>query len=106
MTYNFRYDSKPDNISVEQTIEGLPKGLPETPSAFYTHTEEQPWSIRRIGIANDILFPKVDILGIFIHSISWYDLHARTDARIQVCKRQRNARLMTSRFCLVTDGLM
>lgn len=63
MSYNFRYDSKPDNVTVQQTIDSLPQGLPATPTVFYPNTDELPWSTRRIGITNEILFPRTDILG-------------------------------------------
>lgn len=65
MSYNFRYDNMPDAITVQQTIDGLSQGLPAKPSTFYSNTAEKPWSTRRIGIANDILFPQTHILGSF-----------------------------------------
>lgn len=67
MSYNFRYDSKPDSITVQETIDALPSGLPETPSTYYANTAEKPWSTRRIGITNDILFPQVNVVGMLIN---------------------------------------
>ncbi|KAL3425853.1 endonuclease/exonuclease/phosphatase, partial [Phlyctema vagabunda] len=63
LSYNVRYDSKPDNISVRKTIQSLPQGLPVQPSPYYADVTEKPWSTRRIGIVNDILWPRVDVYG-------------------------------------------
>lgn len=54
VTYNVRYDSQPDNITVAQSLDNLPQH-PSPPSRFYPNTTEQPWSTRRLYIANDIL---------------------------------------------------
>jgi hypothetical protein len=66
VSYNFRYDSQSNAITVQETIDGLSKGLPAKPSTFYGNTGEKPWSTRRIGVANDILFPQVHLMGIFV----------------------------------------
>ena len=63
MTYNVRYDSQSNGITINETINSLPKGLPVAPSPYYGRTGERPWSERRIGVTNDILFPNVDIFG-------------------------------------------
>lgn len=62
LSYNVRYDSMPDSISVNESIDSLPKGLPGKPH-YYAHWIEQPWSTRRLYIANDILFNRIDIYG-------------------------------------------
>lgn len=63
MTYNVRYDSMPDTISIQETINTLPKGLPKGPQHYYNDISERPWSTRRIHVANDILERNIDILG-------------------------------------------
>lgn len=64
LTYNVRYDSLPDNISVADTIASLPSGMPSEPSAYYAGADvEAPWSTRRIQVANDVAFNKVDFFG-------------------------------------------
>lgn len=62
MSFNVRYDSKPDDISVQQSLDQLSQGIPSEP-AYYTNTTERPWSLRRLYVANDILFNKVDLFG-------------------------------------------
>ncbi|KAI0772986.1 Endonuclease/exonuclease/phosphatase [Trametes elegans] len=47
-TYNLRYDSMPDNISVEQTLSSLPDPLQQY--TFFGKKGEQPWSTRRIKV--------------------------------------------------------
>lgn len=63
LSYNVRYDSMPDNISLNESLSKLPTGVPEQPSKYYHNLTEQPWSTRRHYIANDILFNNVDIYG-------------------------------------------
>ena len=63
LSYNVRYDSMPDNITVNQTIATLPSSLPSDPAEYYANVTEQPWSTRRLKIANDILFNQVDVYG-------------------------------------------
>lgn len=69
MTYNVRYDSMPDDISVQQTIDSLTREIPSQPPHFYANTSEKPWSTRRIHVANDILLTGADIYG-GAHSVS------------------------------------
>ncbi|KAF8520950.1 Endonuclease/exonuclease/phosphatase, partial [Hysterangium stoloniferum] len=62
LSFNLRYDSQPDTTSVSETIRHLPDPL--TPrSAFYANTNERKWSERRIAVANEVLFNKVDLIG-------------------------------------------
>lgn len=62
MSFNIRYDSSPDEISVQQSLDELSRGVPPEP-AYYSNTTEQPWSLRRLYVANDILFNKVNLFG-------------------------------------------
>ena len=52
-TYNLRYDSQPDNITVQESLEMLDDPL-ETPD-YLGRLGEQPWSIRRIKVAQNLL---------------------------------------------------
>ena len=61
-TYNLRYDSMPDNITVPQTIASLPNPITE-PAAFLNITGEVPWSTRRIKAAQRVIGEEVQILG-------------------------------------------
>lgn len=63
LTYNVRYDSLPNDISVADTIASLPGGIPEEPSYYAGADVEAPWSTRRIQVANDVAFNKVDFFG-------------------------------------------
>lgn len=47
-TYNLRYDSMPNNITVNQTLSSLPDPL--TPPTYYGDKGEQPWSTRRVKV--------------------------------------------------------
>lgn len=60
-TYNLRYDSKPDNISVAQSLSALPDPL-QAP-VYLGNSGEQPWSTRRLRVSERILGENVTILG-------------------------------------------
>ncbi|KAF7795809.1 hypothetical protein EIP86_006976 [Pleurotus ostreatoroseus] len=52
-TYNLRYDSMPDNITVQQTLSSLPDPL--VVPTYFGDQGEQPWSTRRIKVAEHLL---------------------------------------------------
>lgn len=52
-SYNLRYDSKPDNVTVQQTLDNLADPLVEP--QYLKLAGEQPWSARRIKIAQELL---------------------------------------------------
>ncbi|KAI0032050.1 mannose-6-phosphatase [Vararia minispora EC-137] len=62
MTWNLRFDSMPDNITVPQTISSLPNPITE-PAVFLNLTGEQPWSTRRIKVYERIIGEGIQILG-------------------------------------------
>ncbi|KAM5546039.1 hypothetical protein V8D89_000165 [Ganoderma adspersum] len=47
-TYNLRYDAKPDNITVNETLAALPDPL--TAPKYFGLKGEQPWSTRRVKV--------------------------------------------------------
>lgn len=98
MSFNVRYDSIPDGISVQQSLKGLSRGVPQEP-AYYSNTTEQPWSLRRLYVANDILFNKVDLFG--SPSILLVQLHSADD--VQVVRNCSKDRSMISICCLETS---
>ncbi|KAM6492297.1 Endonuclease/exonuclease/phosphatase [Amanita muscaria] len=59
VTYNLRYDSQPDNLTVQDTFNSLPDPLVEP--KYLAVTQEKPWSTRRIRIAHDLLSAGIDI---------------------------------------------
>ncbi|KAF8698917.1 hypothetical protein AX14_001053 [Amanita brunnescens Koide BX004] len=59
VTYNLRYDVLPDNLTVQDSLDALPDPLSE-PKYLSTH-REQPWSARRIRIAESLLSSNIDI---------------------------------------------
>lgn len=65
-TYNLRFDSIPNNITVQETIASLPDPL-EQP-LFLNITKEQPWSTRRIRVAESLLSEDVVISGEYLCS--------------------------------------
>ncbi|KAJ7648000.1 hypothetical protein FB45DRAFT_1020212 [Roridomyces roridus] len=60
-TYNLRYDSRPDNITVQQSLESLPDPL--VGPGYYRKAGEQPWSIRRPWVAEQLLHEGVVLVG-------------------------------------------
>lgn len=60
-SYNLRFDSSPDNITVQQTIDSLTDPLHQPP--FLEITTEKPWSTRRIRVAEAVLSEGVAIAG-------------------------------------------
>jgi hypothetical protein len=48
VTWNLRFDSMPDNITVQQSIDALPD--PQTQFPFLSIRKEQPWSTRRLRV--------------------------------------------------------
>ena len=59
VTYNLRYDALPDNLTVQDSLDALPNPLSE-PSYLNVH-QEQPWSTRRIRIAENLLSSNIDV---------------------------------------------
>lgn len=64
LSFNLRFDSQPDKISVDETLNNLPDPLSQR-SVFYKNPNERRWSVRRIGVANEVVFNKVDIAGAY-----------------------------------------
>jgi len=61
-SYNLRYDWKPDNITVEESLAALQDPTREPPYLGLAG-KEQPWSSRRIRIAQDLLSEGVALAG-------------------------------------------
>ena len=60
-TYNLRYDSQPDSISVQQSLENLPDPL-QAP-AYYGRRGEQPWSTRRVKVYEHLQHEGIILAG-------------------------------------------
>ncbi|KAK0452086.1 Endonuclease/exonuclease/phosphatase [Desarmillaria tabescens] len=60
-TYNLRYDSMPDNITVSQSISAL--GNPLVQETFLGLSGEQPWSTRRLRVSEHLLSEGTIISG-------------------------------------------
>ncbi|KAG7833055.1 hypothetical protein KL943_004503 [Ogataea angusta] len=64
-SWNLRYDSMPDDITVGETIAALNSTVPiDTQTTYYSNYTEQPWSTRRIGVKNEVLFNEVDLFTV------------------------------------------
>ncbi|KAG8870204.1 hypothetical protein FRB97_000237 [Tulasnella sp. 331] len=61
LTWNLRFDSQRDDISVKETLESLPDPL--IAPKFMGHKREQPWSARRIRVAQEIRGSRVSVIG-------------------------------------------
>lgn len=66
-TYNLRYDSQPDNITVKQSLADLPDPL--VPIQYYGKSGEQPWSSRRVSIAQSLLSEGVVIASMYMATL-------------------------------------
>ncbi|THH12766.1 hypothetical protein EW146_g7386 [Bondarzewia mesenterica] len=60
-TWNLRYDSMPNNITVQQSLAALPDPLQQP--AYFNLTGEQPWSTRRIKVAQRLLSEGISLAG-------------------------------------------
>ncbi|KAJ7495480.1 Endonuclease/exonuclease/phosphatase [Mycena latifolia] len=61
VTYNLRYDSQPDNITVQQSLNSLPDPL--TGPGYLRKSGEQPWSLRRLRVAEQLLSSGIVLAG-------------------------------------------
>ncbi|KAF8295421.1 mannose-6-phosphatase [Clavulina sp. PMI_390] len=61
-SWNLRYDSQPNSVTVAQSIANLPDPL-KAPARYLTNTNERPWSERRIPVANTLSQSSSDIIG-------------------------------------------
>ncbi|KAJ7664263.1 Endonuclease/exonuclease/phosphatase [Mycena rosella] len=61
VTYNLRYDSQPDNITVQQSLDRLPDPL--TGPGYFRKRGEQPWSLRRLRVAEQLLGEGIVLAG-------------------------------------------
>ncbi|EJD54872.1 hypothetical protein AURDEDRAFT_110311 [Auricularia subglabra TFB-10046 SS5] len=52
-TYNLRFDARPDNITVAESLASIADPL--TPITYFGKSGEQPWSQRRLYVQNRIL---------------------------------------------------
>lgn len=78
-TWNLRYDSQPNSISVGDTIASLPDRIPaDSGVKYYGSPTEVPWSTRRIAVANDVIFNRVDILGSYLLLYVFWDTSGLT----------------------------
>ncbi|KAJ7184913.1 Endonuclease/exonuclease/phosphatase [Mycena filopes] len=61
VTYNLRYDTQPDNITVQQSLDSLPDPL--ISPGYQRKSGEQPWSLRRLRVAEQLLSEGVVLAG-------------------------------------------
>lgn len=75
LTWNLRYDSKPDTIPLEETLSNLPDNLlpPQRREKPY---KEEPWSMRRIYVAKHLLNSGVTVAGMSMKNTQPYRTNA------------------------------
>jgi hypothetical protein len=61
VTYNLRYDSQPDNITVQQSLATIPDPL--AAPGYLRKNGEQPWSLRRLRVAEHLLGEGIVLAG-------------------------------------------
>jgi hypothetical protein len=66
VTYNLRFDSMPNNITVQQSLASLPDPLIQP--NYLSLTAEQPWSLRRIRVAEHLISEGIILAGESIRS--------------------------------------
>ncbi|KAK7203392.1 plasminogen-binding protein pgbB [Myxozyma melibiosi] len=63
LSWNLRYDSKSNKITVDETIDSLNATIPNDDEvSYFTNYTEHAWSDRRIGVSNEMLFNKPDVI--------------------------------------------
>ena len=60
-SWNLRYDSQPDNITVAESLAAL--GDPLQEPTYLQNTSERPWSTRRVRVAELLLNKGVEVIG-------------------------------------------
>ena len=66
-SYNLRYDSQPNSITVQQSLDSLPDPL-QAPS-YYGKKGEQPWSTRRIKVYQQLQNEGIVLAGEFLETM-------------------------------------
>ena len=61
VSYNLRYDSRPDNVTVGESIARIPDQLEEP--TYLARKGEQPWSERRLRVAEQLLGEGIVLAG-------------------------------------------
>ncbi|KAJ7093383.1 Endonuclease/exonuclease/phosphatase [Mycena belliarum] len=61
VTYNLRHDAQPDNLTVQQSLDRLPDPL--AGPGYLCKSGEQPWSVRRLHVAEQLLGEGVVLAG-------------------------------------------
>ena len=112
-SWNLRYDSMPNNITVQQTLASLADPLQQP--AFFNLTGEQPWSTRRIKVAQRLLSENIVLAGGFLtprpaysdrrahRGLSRPQSHSRTNA-VQGSKKDLSDKSTTSQSCWAMAG--
>ncbi|KAI5116281.1 hypothetical protein M0805_009932 [Coniferiporia weirii] len=67
-TWNLRYDSMPDSITVSNTLQNLPATL-KGPARYSNITKEKPWSTRRVKVAQQLLKSEV-VIAVFQEALA------------------------------------
>lgn len=68
-SWNLRYDSQPDGLSIADSIARLPDPLAPpshgkwSGSGYYANTGERPWSERRIAVGNVLRASGAEVIG-------------------------------------------
>lgn len=63
VTYNLRFDSIPDKTTLRESLDILNSADPLQEPAYLNTHAEQPWSIRRIRIAEHLLSEGIVLAG-------------------------------------------
>lgn len=63
MSWNLRWDSQADNVTIEQSLAALNGNSIQTPTSYYPNTNERPWSQRRIPVSELVLHEGVSFMG-------------------------------------------
>jgi len=62
-SWNLRYDSLPDSLTISDSLSALPNPLQEPTQYLGEAGKELPWSTRRLRVAQTLLSENVDLIG-------------------------------------------
>lgn len=68
VTYNIRYDSRPDSITVKESLNVLSATDPLQEPEYLSLNNEQRWSLRRLRIAEILLKEDIAVIGEYKYS--------------------------------------
>lgn len=87
VTYNLRFDSIPDKVTVQESLNLLNSTDPLQQPLYLDINHEQPWSVRRIRIAEHLLSEGIILAGealpVSMHLFTYFGVLGLQEALIR-----------------------